>query len=56
MFVTILFSFTIVPIDQSLIEKYGTHEASFYHLLNDKVSDKRQDKTFLVKCKTVNSP
>jgi hypothetical protein len=24
-------------VNQTLIEKYGTHEASFYQLINDKV-------------------
>lgn len=35
------FSYTIVPINESLVEKYGTHEASFYQLLNDNVSKKK---------------
>ncbi|KAI9556275.1 hypothetical protein GHT06_018849 [Daphnia sinensis] len=33
------FKFTLVAVNQTLVEKYGTHEASFYQLINDKEID-----------------
>ncbi len=30
--------FTIIPVNRTLVEKYGTHEASFFQLINDKVN------------------
>ncbi|KZS20158.1 Uncharacterized protein APZ42_013153 [Daphnia magna] len=33
------FKYTLVAVNQTLVEKYGTHEASFYQLINDNRMD-----------------
>lgn len=32
-----IFRYNLVIVNQSLVEKYGTHEAAFYMLINDQV-------------------
>lgn len=29
--------YTLVPVNETIAEKYGVHEASFFQLINDKV-------------------
>nr|CAH0105017.1 unnamed protein product [Daphnia galeata] len=31
------FTYTLVAVNQTLVDTFGTHEASFYQLINDKV-------------------
>lgn len=35
-----VFSYTQTVVNQTLVEKYGTHEASFYQLINDPVKNR----------------
>ena len=42
-FVTQYFRYTLVAVNQTLVEKYGMHEAAFYQLINDKVRKRIMD-------------
>ncbi|XP_032796243.2 glutamate [NMDA] receptor subunit 1 [Daphnia magna] len=33
------YTYTLIPVNQTIIDKYGTHEALFYQLINDKNID-----------------